>query len=139
LGHRYAEEHFGEVTSSRFVAVLGDAELDEGNIWEAVIEEALAPVNNVLWIVDLNRQSLDRVIPGIRAAQLKNLFANSGWRVLEVKYGRALRAVFARPGGDALRRAIDDMENEEYQTLIRLEGSQLRERLISRKGGKQIT
>ena len=138
LGHLYAKEHFGEVSSRRFVAVIGDAELDEGNIWEAIIEEALSPVNNVLWIVDLNRQSLDRVIPGIRATQLKHLFAEGGWNVLEVKYGRALRAVFAKPGGDAFRKAIDDMDNEEYQTLIRTEGPRLRERLIDRPGGKQI-
>ncbi|MBA2453142.1 MAG: pyruvate dehydrogenase [Chloroflexia bacterium] len=138
LGHRYAQEHFGEVTSRRFVALMGDAELDEGNIWEAIIEEALAPATNVLWIVDLNRQSLDRVIPGIRATVLKRHFAESGWRVLEVKYGRALRDAFAKPGGKALRQAIDDMDNEEYQTLIRLEGAVLRERLIEREGGKQI-
>lgn len=138
LGHRYAQEHFGDVTSKRFVALIGDAELDEGNIWEALIEEALAPANNVLWIVDLNRQSLDRVIPGIRATQLKRHFAESGWRVLEVKYGRALREAFSRPGGKALRQAIDDMDNEEYQTLIRMDGEALRGRLTDREGGKQI-
>src|SRR6476646_8616578 len=62
LAHRYSREHFSAVTSNRFVALRGDAELDEGNVWEALIEEALAHVGNVLWIVDLNRQSLDRVI-----------------------------------------------------------------------------
>ena len=134
LTHHYAREHFGEVTSNRFVALIGDAELDEGNIWEALIEEALANVGGVLWIVDLNRQSLDRVIPGVRAARLKQLFSDAGWRVLEVKYGHRLREVFARPGGDALRRAIDEMSNEEYQTLIRLNGAALRPRLIRRDG-----
>lgn len=138
LSHRYAREHFGQVTSDRFIAVIGDAELDEGNIWEALIEEALAHVGNVVWIVDNNRQSLDRVIPGIRAARLKRLFAVSGWRVLEVKYGSRLREAFARPGGDALRQAIDDMPNEEYQTLIRLEGSELRRRLVDRPRGAEI-
>lgn len=132
LGHRYAREHFGEVTSNRFIAVIGDAEMDEGNVWEALFEEALAHVGNVLWIVDLNRQSLDRVIPGIRAAQIKQLFVDAGWQVLETKYGARLREVFAKPGGDALRQAIDDMSNEEYQTLIRLDGEALRTRLLDR-------
>ena len=135
LGHLYSEKHFGDVTSRRFISLVGDAELDEGNVWEALIEEALKPVSNVLWIVDLNRQSLDRVIPGIRAAELKEHFANSGWRVLEAKYGRELRAAFERPGGEALRQAIDDMENEEYQGLIRLDGAELREQ-ITHRGGK---
>ena len=134
LAHRYAHEHFGDVTSNRFIALIGDAELDEGNIWEALIEESLAWVGNVLWIVDLNRQSLDRVIPGIRATRLKHLFANAGWRVIETKYGHKLREAFARPGGEALRQAIDDMDNEEYQTLIRLPGEVLRPRLIRRGG-----
>jgi pyruvate dehydrogenase E1 component len=134
LSHSYLRTHFGDVTSRRFISFIGDAELDEGNIWEAVIEEALAPAGNVLWIVDLNRQSLDRVIPGIRATQMKGHFAQSGWRVLEAKYGRALREVFARPGGPSFRRAIDAMENEEYQTLIRLPGDKLRPRLINFRG-----
>lgn len=134
LGHSYLRTHFGDVTSRRFISFIGDAELDEGNIWEAVIEEALAPAGNVLWIVDLNRQSLDRVIPGIRASQMKGHFAQSGWRVLEAKYGRSLRDVFARPGGPSFRRAIDAMENEEYQTLIRLPGDKLRPRLINFQG-----
>src|SRR5262249_3186891 len=71
-----------------------------------------------------------RVVPGIRAARLMALFRDSGWHVLEVKYGRRLQAAFARPGGTAFRRRIDDMSNEEYQTLIRLPGDVLRSRLI---------
>lgn len=134
LGHLYSQKHFGDVTSRRFISLVGDAELDEGNVWEALIEDALNPVSNILWIVDLNRQSLDRVIPGIRAAELKQHFANSGWRVLEAKYGRDLRAAFERPGGNALRQAIDDMENEEYQGLIRLDGAELREQITHRNG-----
>jgi pyruvate dehydrogenase E1 component len=129
LAHKYAQAHFGHVSSRRFVAVIGDAELDEGSVWEAVLDEALESLDNLLWIVDLNRQSLDRVVPGIRAARLKRLFAEAGWRVLEVKYGRRLQSLFARPGGGALRRRIDEMSNEEYQALIRLPGAELRPRL----------
>ncbi|MGN6565920.1 MAG: 1-deoxy-D-xylulose-5-phosphate synthase N-terminal domain-containing protein [Thermomicrobiales bacterium] len=130
LTERYASTHFGASPRRRFIALVGDAELDEGNVWEAVAEEAVRGLGNVLWIVDLNRQSLDRIVPGIRAAQLERLFDASGWRVLEAKYGRRLQAAFARPGGAALRRRIDDMSNEEYQALIRLPGAPLRERLL---------
>ncbi|HYU20504.1 MAG TPA: pyruvate dehydrogenase, partial [Chloroflexota bacterium] len=130
LAHRYCELHFGQVTSKRFIAILGDAELDEGNVWEAVTEEYLRGLGNILWIVDLNRQSLDRVIPGIRAAQLKALFRDSRWHVIDCKYGRRLQAAYARPSGEALRRRIDDMSNEEYQSLIRLPGTECRGRLV---------
>jgi pyruvate dehydrogenase E1 component len=128
--NRYAAAHFGPSTARRFIALIGDAELDEGNIWEAILDESLADLGNLLWIIDLNRQSLDRVVPGIRAAQLKDLFAHSGWRVLEAKYGRRLQARFAGPSGAALRTRIDDMRNEEYQALIRMPGDRLRPLLI---------
>lgn len=131
LSAHYIEAHFGKPATQRFVALVGDAELDEGNVWEAVIDPALDQLDNLLWIVDLNRQSLDRVIPGIRAAHLKRLFAESGWRVLEAKYGRRLQALFAQPGSEALRARIDEMSNEEYQALIRLNGRDLRPRLIN--------
>lgn len=134
LVHRYARAHFGAVTSNRFIALIGDAELDEGSVWEAVLDEALEGLENLIWIVDLNRQSLDRVIPGIRAARLERLFESNGWLVLEAKYGRALQALFARPGGAELRRRIDEMSNEEYQALIRAPGAELRGRLTGAPG-----
>ncbi len=135
LAQKYAQSHFGTVTSRRFIALVGDAELDEGNVWEAVLDEALDGLDNLIWIVDLNRQSLDRVVPGIRAARLKHLFEAMGWRVLEAKYGGQLQAVFARPGGDALRQTIDEMDNEEYQAFLRLPGAELREKLITKAAG----
>jgi pyruvate dehydrogenase E1 component len=138
LAHRYAKAHFQDVTSRRFIALIGDAELDEGNVWEALLDDALENLENLIWIVDLNRQSLDRVIPGIRAARLKRLFAEHGWRVLETKYGRRLQALFARPGGEALRERIDTMSNEEYQALIRMPGPALRERLLDCPAGSTI-
>ena len=134
LAHHYAESHFGQVNSRRFVALIGDAELDEGNVWEAVLDQALSALGNLLWIVDLNRQSLDRVVPGIRAGQLERLFEESGWQVLEAKYGRTLQALFERPGGASLRKRIDNMSNEEYQALIRLPGEQLRAYLLAGDG-----
>jgi pyruvate dehydrogenase E1 component len=130
LGHLYALKQFGSVTSRRFVALLGDAELDEGNVWETVAEEALRGLGNLLWIVDLNRQSLDRIVPGIKATQLKRHFEVGGWRVLEVKYGQKLQALFERPNGELLRRRIDEMPNEEYQSLFRLDGATLRQKLV---------
>lgn len=128
--HRYALARFGEVTSRRFIALIGDAELDEGNIWEGILDVALENLGNLIWIVDLNRQSLDRVVPGIRAIRLQRLFAEHGWQVLAAKYGRKLQALFAQPGGAALRQRIDAMSNEEYQALIRLPGPAMRARLI---------
>jgi pyruvate dehydrogenase E1 component len=139
LVQRYARAHFGDTEASRFIAVSGDAELDEGNVWEAIIDESLQDLSNSLWIIDLNRQSLDRVVPGIRASRLKALFADSGWNVVETKYGTALQEAFARHGGDALRQCIDDMANEQYQSLIRADGSVIRAALQSNPRGPEIS
>ena len=134
LAHTYATKHFDGLTPHRFIALIGDAELDEGNVWEAILEPNLATAQNLVWIVDLNRQSLDRVVPGIRAAQLKRLFAECGWRVMEVKYGHQLQELFQRPGGVHLRRCIDEMNNEDYQALIGLPGETCRQRLADLAG-----
>jgi len=115
---RYVDAHFGARPASRFVALIGDAELDEGNIWEAVADPATDGLGNVLWIIDVNRQSLDRVVPGMRIAQWEQQFRAAGWHVEEAKYGRRLQAAFAQPGGESLRAWIDQMPNEHYQSLF---------------------
>jgi len=127
---RYVDAHFGARPRSRFVAVIGDAELDEGNIWEAVADPATDGLGDVLWIVDVNRQSLDRVVPGVRIAQWEQQLSAAGWHVVEAKYGRALQAAFSRPGGDSLRDWIDAMPNEHYQSLFGLEPAAVRERFL---------
>src|ERR1039458_10259439 len=123
---RYVDAHFGARPRSRFVALLGDAELDEGNIWEAVADPATDGLGDVLWIVDVNRQSLDRVVPGVRIAQWEQQFTAAGWHVAAAKYGAGLQAAFGRPGGSALRAWIDAMPNEHYQSLFGLPAGAVR-------------
>ena len=130
VARRYVDAHFGERPRSRFIALLGDAELDEGNVWEAVFEPVTHGLGNVLWVVDFNRQSLDRVVPGVRIAHWRGQFEAAGWHVVEAKYGRLLQATFAEPGGEALRDWITTMPNEHYQSLFGLSGGQLRERFL---------
>ncbi|GAB3172152.1 pyruvate dehydrogenase E1 component [Micromonospora palomenae] len=127
---RYVDAHFGARPHSRFVALIGDAELDEGNIWEAVADPATTGLGNVMWLVDFNRQSLDRVVPGIRINQWRGQFEAAGWHVVEVKYGRKLAEAYARPGGAALRDWIDIMPNEQYQSLFGLAGPALRKQFL---------
>ncbi|MFX0593546.1 transketolase-like TK C-terminal-containing protein [Melissospora conviva] len=127
---RYVDAHFGKRPDSRFVALIGDAELDEGNIWEAVADPATTGLGNVMWLVDFNRQSLDRVVPGVRINQWRGQFEAAGWHVVEVKYGRRLAEAYTRPGGEALRDWIDAMPNEQYQSLFGLDGAALRRQFL---------
>ena len=113
----------------RYIAIIGDAELDEGSVWEAIVEPQLSGLSNVMWVVDLNRQSLDRIIPGIRVQMWQGMFAANGWEVVEAKYGKRLQEAFALPNGELLRYCIDDMSNEVYQRLLRLPLGALRELL----------
>ena len=130
LADRYVGSHGGAATGGRFISLLGDAELDEGNIWEALAEPLTRKLGNVLWLVDLNRQSLDRVIPGIKAQELERNFETVGWHVVELKYGRRLREAFALEGGDVLRQRIDEMPNEQYQSLFAASDEVVRETLL---------
>jgi pyruvate dehydrogenase E1 component len=129
LARRYTEAAVGGAGSGRQYSLLGDAELDEGAVWEAVLEPAVAELGEIVWVVDLNRQSLDRIVPNIAAGRLQGMFASAGWQVLTVKYGHLLEELFTRPGGDELRARIDAMPNPEYQRLLRCTPVQLRERL----------
>ena len=134
IAQRYVAGHFEVPQGGRHVALVGDAELDEGAIWEALVDPTVARLGEVLWIIDLNRQSLDRVVPDMAAGRLRGMFEAAGWETITVKYGRRLRELFLRDGGDALRERIDSMSNEEYQRLLRSPAGELRERLPGDNG-----
>ncbi|OZD63399.1 transketolase-like TK C-terminal-containing protein [Rhodococcus sp. 06-1460-1B] len=133
MSRRFVDSAFSADTSSGFrgrqYSLVGDAELDEGAVWEAVIDPGIGELGEIVWIVDLNRQSLDRVVPNIAARRLEKMFDAAGWQVITVRFGRLLENLFARTGGDALRRRILDMPNPEYQRLLRCSASELRDRL----------
>ena len=137
LAHRYVAGHFEVPQGGRQVSLVGDAELDEGAIWEAVIDPVVTRLGEVLWVIDVNRQSLDRIVPDIAVGRLAGMFEAAGWDVITVKYGRRLEELYARPGGDALRRRIDTMPNEEYQRTLRLAPAELRAHLPGTGRGRR--
>src|SRR5204863_8281743 len=131
LASRYVADHFASPSRGRVVVMVGDAELDEGNVGEALAEEALARLTNVLWIVDVNRQSLDRIVPDGRLRQTRAMFEAFGRRVRELRWGRKLQAVFDKRGGDRLRERLQTMTNAEYQRLLRLPASAARKAVVA--------
>jgi pyruvate dehydrogenase E1 component len=137
IAHRYVAGHFDVPQGGRQIALLGDAELDEGAIWETLVDPVVPRLGEVLWIVDLNRQSLDRIVPDIAVGRIAAMFDAAGWHTIMVKYGRRLRELFGRPGGEVLRRRIDEMPNEEYQRLLRSTAGELRERLPGSAPGRR--
>ncbi|MEM9749034.1 MAG: 1-deoxy-D-xylulose-5-phosphate synthase N-terminal domain-containing protein [Actinomycetota bacterium] len=134
LTRRYLDRH-DELSGAgrhpaRFIALVGDAELDEGNVWEAIADPVTQGLGNFTMVIDLNRQSLDRVIPDIAANRIKRFFHDAGWHVAEAKYGSKLTSAFERPDGDALRARIDEMPNEAYQRLFGLAPAEVRTRFL---------
>ena len=136
LAARYVSQHGGPAMPARFIAMVGDAELDEGNVWEGLLEEAVRELDNLLWIVDVNRQSLDRVVPDARRAQLRDWFRGAGWHVIELRWGGRLRARFGRPGGERLRARLEGLGAAEYQALLRLPAGAARKAVIATPNGE---
>ena len=122
------------IPPGRHVAVVGDAELDEGNIYEALLEGWKHDIRNVWWVVDYNRQSLDSVVPDRLFGRIEGLFRDMGWNVVTIKYGRKLEAAFARPDGEHLRRWIDDCPNSLYAALTFQGGAAWRSALLAELG-----
>ncbi len=129
-----AKEWGAALPLGRMVALVGDAELDEGNVYEALQEGWKNDLRNGWWIIDNNRQSLDGVVHEGLFARVEKIFEAFGWDVVRVKYGRLQRAAFSEPGGDALRKWIDDCPNQLYAALTFMGGAVWRDRLMNDLG-----
>ena len=115
--------------AGRMVALMGDAELDEGNIYECLIEAYKHDIRNCWWIVDYNRQSLDATTADRMFRRFDEIFASCGWRVVTLKYGKLMEAAFAEAGGAELKAWIDRAGNADYAALTFQGGAAWRERL----------
>ncbi len=128
----YVRAHGGGLDrpEGRMIALVGDAELDEGNIFEALLEGWKQDLRNCWWIIDYNRQSLDGVVREGLWERYEHLFKNFGWDVVVLKYGLLQQAAFREPGGEKLRRWIDTCPNQLYSALLFQGGAFWRKRLL---------
>ena len=130
LTQRYVRDHFGQAPEGRYIAIVGDAELDEGNIPEALGEATAYGLHNLWWIIDFNRQSLDRILPDQMASRIRRQFTAKDWQVLELRYGAKQEAFFQQPGGLCLKEWLDTCSNSAYQSLMTRPGAELRQVLL---------
>jgi pyruvate dehydrogenase E1 component len=126
-----AHELMAPQRAGRMIALLGDAELDEGNIYECVIEGAKHDLRNCWWVVDYNRQSLDATTAERMFDRFSEIFAAVGWDIITLKYGRKLEAAFAQAGGEMLRAWIDACPNDLYAALSFQGGAAWRARILA--------
>ncbi len=120
--------------NNRLVALMGDAELDEGNVFEALLEGWKHDVRNLWWVIDYNRQSLDGVVHDYLFQRIADFFSSVGWKVVEIKYGKLLEAAFAKPGGEELQHWIDNCPNQLYAALTFQGGASWRAHLTEDLG-----
>jgi pyruvate dehydrogenase E1 component len=120
----------------RMIALMGDAELDEGNIYECLIEGYKHDIRNCWWIVDYNRQSLDYTTADRMFRRFDDIFETCGWRVMTLKYGKRQLAAFKQPGGRHLQDWIDNCPNADYAALTYKGGAAWRVRLIADIGSQ---
>jgi pyruvate dehydrogenase E1 component len=129
-----AKEWGEDRAAGRMVALVGDAELDEGNIYETLQEGWKNDLRNCWWIIDYNRQSLDGVVrEGLfkpHREDLRHLRLGRGDRQIR----RLQRAAFAEPGGDKLREWIDNCPNQLYSALTFMGGAVWRKHLMDDLG-----
>lgn len=130
LSQRYIRDHFGWRTPGRYVALVGDAEIDEGNVPEALGEASANGLYDLWWIIDINRQSLDHIAPDGQVSQIARMFEAKGWEVLWLKYGSKQQAFFDRPNGQGLQQWIDACSNAEYQSLLNANGATIRRAMV---------
>ena len=125
-----------EADAGRMISLMGDAELDEGNIYECLIEAYKHDIRNCWWVVDYNRQSLDSTTADRMFRRFDDIFETCGWRVVTLKHGKLQRAAFLRPGGKSLEDWIENCPNADFAVLTYKGGAAWRERLIADIGGK---
>ncbi|MFN5128213.1 MAG: transketolase [Sphingomonadaceae bacterium] len=125
-----------ERNAGRMISLMGDAELDEGNIYECLIEGYKHDIRNCWWVVDYNRQSLDSTTADRMFRRFDDIFETMGWRVITLKHGKLQRAAFARPGGRSLEDWIENCPNAEFAVLTYQGGAAWRARLTADIGGK---
>jgi len=129
-----AKSWSGRLPLGRMVALVGDAELDEGNVYECLQEGWKHDLRNCWWIIDYNRQSLDGVVREGLWQRIEAIFGAFGWDVVRLKYGALQRAAFAEPGGAALKDWIDRCPNPLYSALTYQGGGAWRKRLMDEIG-----
>ena len=120
----------GQHPEGRVIALVGDAELDEGNVFEALFEGWKQGLRNCWWVVDYNRQSLDAVVREGLWARYEALFRAFGWDVVILKYGSLQQQAFAEPGGEVLKTWIDACPNQLYSALVFQGAAAWRKRLM---------
>jgi pyruvate dehydrogenase E1 component len=126
--YRLAAKHGMNVpANTHFWCVMGDSEYREGSLMEALPEASERGLENVTWIVDYNRQSLDGhrilneyALGGKDCDRIEKTAIANGWDTLQLRHGSFRKSIFTdHQHGEALQNVIENaMSDYELQSLL---------------------
>jgi len=84
-GYAYSLQYLEENTHRFVYVVMGDGELDEGNIWEAAMFAGKNKLSQLIAFVDRNNIQIDGTTEDVMPLEdLKGKWESFGWHVLEI-------------------------------------------------------
>lgn len=84
-GMAYVMKHIDEKPNQWVYVMMGDGELDEGNIWEAAMFAAKYKLSNLIGIIDRNNIQIDGSTEDVMPLEdLRGKWESFGWHVQEV-------------------------------------------------------
>ncbi|MDQ1571880.1 MAG: transketolase [Actinomycetota bacterium] len=94
-GYAYALQHVDEVRHRWVYVVMGDGELNEGNIWEAAMFASKYGLRQLIGIVDRNYIQIDGQTEDVMPlGDLRAKWEAFGWHVLDID-GNSISAILA--------------------------------------------
>ena len=147
LAFRYSVDHgWSTDLPKHFWCIIGDSELREGSLMEAMPDVAERELGNVTWIVDYNRQNLDgtripnqRGLRGSDADRIQRTFEANGWDVLQLRHGALREKLFTQKGGDAFQKALESgLTDYELQAILAMQDADLARKYLGEAGVSKV-
>ncbi len=145
LGYQLAEDH-GIDTGEKptFWCLMGDSEFREGSLMEAMPDAGERSLGRLVWVVDYNRQNLDgtrvineKAMGGTDADRIVKIAEANGWSAIKLKHGKKREKAFATPGGEELKRVLDEeLTDFEFQALLGAKDPKVTRKSLGEKSDK---
>lgn len=83
VGMALSSKHFGD--NYNVYTILGDGEIEEGQVWEAAMFAANKKLSNLTAFIDLNNLQIDGTIDEVNSAKpVDKKFESFGWHVITI-------------------------------------------------------
>ncbi|MFW5684413.1 MAG: pyruvate dehydrogenase (acetyl-transferring), homodimeric type [Spirochaetota bacterium] len=128
--NRYiADRGVGRAHDRHVWAFLGDGEMDEPESMGAITLASRENLDNLIFVVDCNRQRLDGPVRGNGqiVQELEAAFAGAGWNVIKVLWGSDWDPLFERDETGELAKGLGEMVDGQAQKYAAAGGAHFRE------------